>query len=471
MPRKIVSGGVIDIKNGTQKISWGTGLNTLTPLTMAFWVKLRAAGSSSYDVVWGFSNQRAFFILDGVSTRRMRFSVFTSSVERSSGLCAALTLDTWYFVVGGYDPSAGTGNLFIRVYNSDGSLFDAPTPATVTGALDTAGATPLVFGSDTVKNPDQPIDAQGTHFRIYNRLLTSTDCDNLAVNQISRENLVLETLCNEASSTTQTNTGINIALYTATISGGALVKAEPPSEIATSRQAITARQLLRDSGTALLFAGGAATDRVTITSVAGLDFTDNFTLTAWINPRSFGASNVGRIFNKDSVAAGYSFLFAGATKTLQVFMNNTTLVASSSTNIIPAFNKWYHVAVTYQKDAGSNQLNFYVNGSPAGTGTYSTSLTASTDPLYLGNNRTTHTRSFDGILDEMSAYNVTLTAAQISTIYFTGRYPALGLQGLWRFDEGSGSSATDSSGNNNTGTITGATYSTNVVFKPRTAMV
>ena len=78
--------------------------------------------------------------------------------------------------------------------------------------------------------------------------------------------------------------------------------------------------------------------------------------------------------------------------------------------------------------------------------------------------------TFNGIIDEVSIWNTALSAGSISNIYnngvptdLLGDSNSANLQGWWRFEEGSGTSATDSSTNSNTGTLTnGPTYSTDV---------
>lgn len=58
-----------------------------------------------------------------------------------------------------------------------------------------------------------------------------------------------------------------------------------------------------------------------------------------------------------------------------------------------------------------------------------------------------------------------LTVNATRDIYLAKNDLTTGLTGYWKFDEGSGTSATDSSGNGNTGTLTnGPTYSTNTPF-------
>lgn len=70
--------------------------------------------------------------------------------------------------------------------------------------------------------------------------------------------------------------------------------------------------------------------------------------------------------------------------------------------------------------------------------------------------RTSVANYFNGLIDNVSVGTGTLSAQDITDLY-DKKYPTSYL--TWKFDEGSGTSATDSSGNNRTGTINNATYS------------
>ena len=70
-----------------------------------------------------------------------------------------------------------------------------------------------------------------------------------------------------------------------------------------------------------------------------------------------------------------------------------------------------------------------------------------------------------GNLDELAVFSSVLTASDVSTIYGTGvpgSLTSLNPVHWWRFEEGSGTTATDSGTGGNDGTINGATYSTDV---------
>lgn len=237
MPREFVPGGVLDINGGTQRATWGAALTSVTPVTAAFLLKLRTAGSANFDILWGYTAERWFFPISGLNTRRIAFNV-KATTEKSSGyITSDLVLGTWYMVIGGYDPSGGASNHFIEVYNVDGTAY-ASAVATNTGAL-TSTIQELAAGYDSIRSFS--VNAQMAHFRVWNRIITSGERTAVAQNNPvnwSREGLQLETYCNEPTGTLR-NTATNSNTTQASLSGGAITKPEIPSQFARSRTLIT----------------------------------------------------------------------------------------------------------------------------------------------------------------------------------------------------------------------------------------
>lgn len=234
------------------------------------------------------------------------------------------------------------------------------------------------------------------------------------------------------------------------------------------RTAVSNRIFIKDFVTCLNFR--TTSDYVTVTHNSNLDFTTNFTFSLWAFPRSFGTVNLGNIlFKGGGFANGYALTWRNNTgqNTLRFAANNTTY-QSSSNNII-TLNKWQHIALTFDSAAGSNQLKFYVNGVASGTASLGSALTPFTADLGIGD-QPLGGRTADSLLDDVKMYNRTLSPTEITDEYYGRAVSTTGLV-LWhKYDEGSGTTATDSSSGGNTGTITSAPYSTNVVRKARTAL-
>ena len=117
-------------------------------------------------------------------------------------------------------------------------------------------------------------------------------------------------------------------------------------------------------------------------------------------------------------------------------------------------NIWTHIAVVYE--AGNNRVRLYINGSFVQEKTYSSTRSAEIGNFQIGN--WSNSRPFSGKMYDFRIWNYARTNSDIQNnmnIRLNGN--ETGLVGYWKFNEGSGSTLTDLSGNNN-GTINGATW-------------
>ncbi len=244
-------------------------------------------------------------------------------------------------------------------------------------------------------------------------------------------------------------------------------------------------------GKALIFDG--TNDYVNTVNTTSLQITDRITISAWayIDPAGTMDGSLGYIVAKtigDTSTGGYSLWFddrAGqGTNAIKAYGINSDqsyydLVAN---NAIPAAG-WYHLVVTYDKDAGgTNEAKLYVNGILATTYDYSKTIKSDTYNLTIGSDSNGAQR-FTGTIDEVKIYNYALTADEVKLDYNKGSSLQLGAAGnnssyaqgaanqeycipgdtstcsapvgRWDFEEGSGTAVNDTSGNANTGTWNG----------------
>jgi hypothetical protein len=124
--------------------------------------------------------------------------------------------------------------------------------------------------------------------------------------------------------------------------------------------------------------------------------------------------------------------------------------------------RWYSVAVTFDQSLKSNQAQIYVDGVPEKMTTiypWSGTLFATAGkPFEIGRRTSDMARMLDGVVDSMTVYTSALSAAQIANIAHGKRVP--GAVADWEFDEGAGTSAQDSSGHGNAGSVVGGVYVT-----------
>ena len=198
---------------------------------------------------------------------------------------------------------------------------------------------------------------------------------------------------------------------------------------------------------ALRFNG--TTSVVTVTDADSIDLIGNYSICFWFNANSIGEGNGGRVLDK-SGTGGY---VVGFTATNTLFVNNgassKTFASSAYTFGVP-----HLCVITYD---GSN-LRLYIDGALFDTVAQTTNPSANSNTLYIGN-RSGNDRTADADLDDIRIYKGrVLDGTEIANL-FAGIDPTTtNLSAHWKFDEGSGTSATDSSGNSATGTISNATY-------------
>lgn len=124
----------------------------------------------------------------------------------------------------------------------------------------------------------------------------------------------------------------------------------------------------------------------------------------------------------------------------------------------PVTGEWHHAAMTY--DHTSQLSTFYIDGQAAACAT-NTPAAYDNSPMMIGgdSNNGVIDGFFDGSLDEVRVFSAARSGDQIWADMHTHQLGAAAtLVGEWTFDEGSGQTAADSSGNTNTVTL-GATGS------------
>lgn len=213
------------------------------------------------------------------------------------------------------------------------------------------------------------------------------------------------------------------------------------------------RQIVRDFGTALRFNG--TTNIVSTVSSTLFTPANNYTVATYIRLSSY---------------TGLGMTFAG-TNNYGLRMNNgkqllfTTFGVKDyidSSGFRMQLNTDYHYVVTLDS---ANAASFYINGvlKSSITGTAGGSVTAS---IFSFGARASSSEFVSGIQDNVQLFNTALTSTQIASLYFTGVNPTTPIA-QFLLNEGTGTTALDSSGNSNNGTITGATYTSDVNAKLR----
>ena len=197
-----------------------------------------------------------------------------------------------------------------------------------------------------------------------------------------------------------------------------------------------------------------------------------FSISAWVNPSTLTPATGGEAYViSDWLASGKNYILRQYNSTIELLVGNgsTSQDASLYAGAL-SVGKWTHVVAV----VNGTSHTLYIDGVNSGqaTGSYSGGVTANSMNIG-GTNGGTVTALFKGSLDEVRVYNRALSASEIWGLYQAGAADKMnsadsqgdalekGLVGYWKLDDASGTSATDSSGNANTGTLTnGPTWTT-----------
>lgn len=224
--------------------------------------------------------------------------------------------------------------------------------------------------------------------------------------------------------------------------------------------------------TSSIYTGIASTSKIAVTSVAAQNNLTAMSFSAWINVFGPSGGNAGRIFHKGGGGIGYFDIYHQSSNKTLVFSSDwaTDEVANIANGSIQ-YGIWYHVVVTYSGVVGAAPI-IYINGASVTVTPTSTSVGArgsDNTNLTIGANSVVASRNFNGFISHAQLYNKVLSPSEITALYSTG-VTATGLVGNWKLDEGSGSTATDSTGNAD-GTETNCSYTTDVPITIRSSAI
>jgi|TARA_Y100000310_G_scaffold41155_1_gene38575 hypothetical protein len=216
-------------------------------------------------------------------------------------------------------------------------------------------------------------------------------------------------------------------------------------------------------------------DYVQIAHHSTINIGSNLTVSAWIKTDT--KANQQTIISKgdsSSEDSWYVELLNISGKVRAGIQNDSDYILEHGTADLTD-DAWHHVVVVINTDAtlvyvdGSRQ-----DGTNLTNGSETDSMT-NTSTLYIGQRyHDGNGRYWTGLIDEVALWDVVLDADAITAIYNSGDPMDLtadsgnydnssDLISYWRFEEGSGTSTSDSSNNSNGGTLeNGAAYSADV---------
>lgn len=199
---------------------------------------------------------------------------------------------------------------------------------------------------------------------------------------------------------------------------------------------------------------------------------NNYTICFWFNTDALSATQ-DLFYYDDSINDDVFVFQLLASGKMYVHDNNLILTTNSVETFLAG--KWYFVCFTAEnltRDTISNDnFKFYVNGAFDNQRTQNYSPAHITDEFIIGDSPAAPaTNPFNGKIDELRIWDTVLTQPEIETLYYNNIVPQQNsLIAEYLFNETTGTTATDTSGSGNDGTITGATYSADTNVKARTA--
>ncbi len=238
----------------------------------------------------------------------------------------------------------------------------------------------------------------------------------------------------------------------------------------------------------------ASNDYIDMGSPAIIDDLTTKSISTWINLTNTPSVNYRIIGKTDNLGGSGWGLYIDSSRRFGAFSDYNPTDASSFCNTGVSLNTWTHLTATFDPVTAKWQL--YMNGQEciyntqtAGT---SAAFTDASSSLVIGG-VVSASRYFSGTIDEVKLYSQTLTPAQVKLDMNRGQAQVMGATssnsnfgstnidntasrtansaaseycipgdsttctapvGRWNLEEGSGTTANDSSGNANTGTIT-----------------
>lgn len=230
---------------------------------------------------------------------------------------------------------------------------------------------------------------------------------------------------------------------------------------ATTRSTASNRLAVRDMGTALRF-GASVDDRVNIANSSSqvYDNESDVTICASFRIDAFGDYYIFSI--PATAGANRKYISITASRKLSANLGN-----AGFGEILTTLQKGKPYQIILVCDHTNGRARAFVNGVQVKGWTDVTYGTGNAD-IVLGN--VTTGKSLVGIADEYRIYGKLFTDQEAYDYYFNNIISQDNTLGEWTFDEGTGNTAYDTSGNGNNGTITGATYTTDVPFIPRSSI-
>jgi len=151
------------------------------------------------------------------------------------------------------------------------------------------------------------------------------------------------------------------------------------------------------------------------TAVLPTSASDNFTISAWVNPESFNGTETS-IVNQNSGGAGRLILNLDGAGKVRMFIAGSSVITTTAIDS----GSWSHVVATRE---GTN-VSLWVNNTHIGSFSEGAGIDNTDTEIGRGSSAGNY---FDGLIDEVAFWNESINASEISEIYNSGSAARPGL--------------------------------------------
>jgi len=191
---------------------------------------------------------------------------------------------------------------------------------------------------------------------------------------------------------------------------------------------------------------------------AALNIGGDMTITTWVKFRNFtenqyiAQSSTYWLFNRNGWAGQYTYFCYHITDTAYVGDSSWNNWACARESTTLQADKWYYITGV----KSGNILKMYVNGTLERSVDITGHVISTSGYSGLSIGRIGGS-GFNGTIDDLKIYNTALSDSEVLS-----EYKSASLVAYWNLDDGSGTTAADSTGNGNTGNLANGTSGTGV---------
>lgn len=399
-------------------------LNISGNITVSAWVKLSASQAgrwivSRYDGAHDWFSYALFMSTSVDNT--IRFVIYTTTSGGVATSARAYYDGKWHLLTGVYNGS----NVLLYI---DGGA-EAITGSALSGPIDTSHAVNVCIGAQSLAS--YPFIGLIDDVMIFNRALSAQEVSRLY--DMGLPAAAQWKFDEKTGSTANDSSGNG---NTGTVSGASW-KGSSDCKY----------------GNCLDYDGTDDATAVSANSSVDLKNKGGYSVCGWVNPDTDGEGDAGEWFSKGNSYVRVDTESSSAVNVSALFDLATADASLTTTLTIPTAS-WSHICVNWEDDS-DDELTIYINGISAGSSTNGDGSAAddSASAISIGGDSS---NNFDGKIDQVNIYQYSLTPKQIYNDMMAGapRTPV----GYWKFDEGFGTTAEDSSGQGNDLTLSAESY-------------